>query len=241
MSKFNGKILVTVASFNNGENAYKTLRMFPKSREYDVLVVNDGSTDDTLLHLKKFDFPVISHPVNRGVGAAIKTGIRYAHENGYFAMVVLAGNNKDNPQQVPLFLEAICQGYDYIQGSRFQKGGGFDNLPLFRYVMVKIHAFMFFLLTGFRGTDALNGFRAYRLDIFKDPRIDIEQEWLDHYEFETYLHYKVLKLKYKVKEVPVSKTYPRNKRKVKYTHIRPVLDWWVIMRPLILLFFRIKK
>ena len=57
---------------------------------------------------------------------------------------------------------------DYVQGSRFLEGGTYENLPKFRYLMVKVHAFVFFVLTGFRGTDALNGFRAFRVSLFSD-------------------------------------------------------------------------
>lgn len=99
---------------------------------------------------------------------------------------------------------------------------------------------MFFILTGFRGTDALNGFRAYKLSLFNDARINIWQEWLDQYQLETYLHYKVLALRYKVIEIPVSKIYPKEKN-VKYSHIRPFIDWWKILSPVLFLLLRIKK
>jgi dolichol-phosphate mannosyltransferase len=92
-----------------------------------------------------------------------------------------------------------------------------------------------------RITDPANGFRAYRLGIFDDERIDIWQDWLDHYEFETYLYLHVLKLGYRYSEVPVSKIYPKRKRRVKYSHVRPFVDWWSILRPLLLVGFRLKR
>jgi dolichol-phosphate mannosyltransferase len=107
--------------------------------------------------------------------------------------------------------------------------------------MVKMHALLFTLLTGKKCTDALNGFRAYRLSLFKDPRINIWQDWLDKYEWETYLHYKALKLGYRFKEVPVSKIYPYNRRKIKYSHIRPFIDWWSILNPLLFLSLKLKR
>ena len=196
------RVLAVVVAYNTAESTKQFLTRFPKERKFDVLIVNDGSTDRTAEYLKDSGFNFITHSNNKGVGGAIKTGIRYALDNNYYAMVIMAGNNKDDPAQIEgLFKPILEEDCDYIQGSRFLKGGKWDNLPVFRYVMVKVHALMFFVLTGFRGTDALNGFRAYKLSIFKEPRINIWQEWLDHYELETYLHYKVLKLGYKVKEV----------------------------------------
>lgn len=98
---------------------------------------------------------------------------------------------------------------------------------------------MVYLLTGFKSTDSSNGFRAYKLSLFKDKRINVFQDWLDRYELETYLHYKVLTLGYKVLEVPVSKDYLPGIRK--YSKIRPVIDWWKMARPLFLLKLGLKN
>lgn len=242
MKNTSNKILAVVVCYNTAKSTKITLSNFPSKRDYSILVINDGSTDTTREIIRRFDFKVIEHDRNRGVGAAIKTGIKYAIENDYQIMVVLAGNNKDNPGEISRVVEPIVkESYDYVQGSRFVPGGRHDHLPLFRFIMVKIHALLFSLLTGRRCTDALNGFRAYKLSIFNDKRINIWQDWLDRYEFETYVHYKVLKYGYRFKEAPVSKIYPANWRKVKYTHIRPFIDWWNIVKPLFLLMTGMKK
>ena len=122
-----------------------------------------------------------------------------------------------------------------------------DNTPLFRLIMVKLHALMFTLITGKKCTDALEGFRGYNLKIFKNRNINVQQKWLNKYEFETYLHYKVLKQNFKYVEVPVSKIYPKNKKSIInskgeiYTNIRPIIDWWKILRPIPYLMLGIKK
>ena len=210
------------------------LGRFPSERPYDVFVVDDGSTDGTEDVLRARGFPFLRHERNRGLGAAIKSGLAHALAGGYEAVVVMAGNGKDDPAEVPRLIEALA-GCDYVQGSRFRPGGSHHNLPLPRHLMIRGHAIFVWLLTGFAGTDAVNGFRAYRLALFRDRRIDVWQDWLDRYEFESYLHFKVLTLGYRVREVPVSKTYPRPRPGLRYSHIRPVVDWWRILRPLVLL------
>ena len=219
----------------------ETLTRVPPRRDYDILLVDDGSTDGTADLLRASGLPTLRHERNRGLGAALKTGIARAIEEGYEAVVVLAGNGKDDPAEIPRFLEALATGYDYVQGSRFRPGGRHRNLPLARNLLIRSHSVLVRLLTGFPATDAVNGFRAYRLALFRDDRIDVWQPWLDRYEFESYLHCKVLTLGYRVTEVPVSKTYPATRRGRRYSHIRPIVDWWRILRPWILLTLRLRR
>lgn len=236
------KIITALLCYNTCKETEKVLNKFPEKRNYDVLVVNDGSTDNTAGLLKKYPFNIIEHPTNKGLGAAIKTAVKFALDNNYGIIVIMAGNGKDNPQEIPqVFRPIVEENLDYIQGSRFLNGGRWDNLPPFRYVMIKIYAMLLSLFTGRRITDPLNGFRAYKLDIFQDKRINIWQDWLDHYEYETYLNFNVLRLGYKYSEVAVSKVYPPKEKKTKYTHIRPFIDWWSILRPIFLLSLKIKK
>jgi len=238
------RALAAIVTYNNNDHVARVLERIPPAseRDYDVVVVDDGSRDDTPRYIAQFDFPVVRHPINRGVGGAIKSAVQYALSNRYDVICILAGNNKDDPREIPRVLAPIVAGRaEYVQGSRFANGGSHANTPAFRHVMVKVHARLFQVLTGFKGTDALNGFRAYRLSLFSDPRLNIWQDWLDKYEYETYLHYQVLRFGLPAVEVGVSKTYPPPVKRGKYSHIRPVLDWWKILRPIPLLLLGIRK
>lgn len=246
--------LVSVLTYNNGEDLRLTLEKFPPEPPYSVVVHVDGSTDGSDFCLSDFSYPVIGNPANCGVGKAIKNSIQYARDNNFKVLVIIPGNNKNHPLEIPTLLEPIInRDIDYVQGSRFLSANTEDkrrdNTPLFRIFMVQVHALMFTVLTGKKCTDALDGFRAYKIHIFDDPEINIWQEWLDTYEFETYLHYKVLRSKkLRFCEVATSKIYPEDKRGYisnrtgkKYTHIRPIIDWWRILRPLLYLILRIKR
>jgi dolichol-phosphate mannosyltransferase len=176
---------------------------------------------------------VLRHDRNRGIGAAIRSGLDAARREGCDIAVVMAGNGKDRPEEIPLLLAQIDAGYDYVQGSRFAKGGRSVRLPLVRGLLIRGFTVMFRSLTGFDGTDVTNGFRAYKLSLLDDPRIRIHQGWLDRYELEYYLHWKFITLGYRVREIPVSKTYPD--RRTNYSKIRPIVDWWHMVRPVLLL------
>jgi dolichol-phosphate mannosyltransferase len=95
------------------------------------------------------------------------------------------------------------------------------------------------MIAGRRISDSTNGFRAYRTTLLRDPRINLEQDWLDKYELEPYFFYKAITLGYKVQEVPVTKIYPA--RELGYTKMKPITGWWSILRPIFLLGLRIKK
>jgi dolichol-phosphate mannosyltransferase len=244
MSADRKRALAIIVCYNNGANVAKVVeRISPiEEREHDVLFVDDGSSDETSGTIRSSGHKAIFHDSNRGLGAAIKSGVRYAEEHGYEAVCILAGNDKDDPRQIDRVLEPILHGdASYVQGSRFARGGEEVNTPLFRKAMVRVHAAFFGAITGRSCTDALNGFRAYRLSLFRGGDIDIWQEWLDTYEYETYLHYRVLRGKHVYREVGVSKRYPPPQTKQKYSHIRPGIDWWKILRPIPLLMLRIRK
>ena len=90
-------------------------------------------------------------------------------------------------------------------------------------------------MTGSRA----NGFRAIRLSLLDDPRVNLRQSWLDGYGLEVYLLFKSIKLGFRHKEVPCTKTYPP--RSLGYTKMKPIVGWWSILRPIFLLGFALRR
>ncbi len=184
---------------------------------------------------------IIQNPVRGGIGHAIKQGYEHALSNGFDLIVVMAGNGKDDPSEIPRLTTPIREdGYDYVQGSRFLPGGRREKNPFLRSIFTRLFPYVWTLFTGTRVTEVTNGFRAYKASILSDPRINVWQSWLDRYELEYYLHYKVLTLGYKFGERPVSKDYSAVYKK-KYSHISPVKDWWQIVGPIFLLRLGVRK
>jgi dolichol-phosphate mannosyltransferase len=183
----------------------------------------------------KTPITLISNPTRKGVGNAIREGYKYALSHGFDLIVVMAGNGKDDPSQIPRLTQPIEDNEnDYVQGSRFLPGGKNEKTPFLRGVFTRLFPYVWTLLTGVHCTEVTNGFRAYRAAILHDPKINVWQEWLDGYELEYYLHYKVLTLGYRFTERPVSKSYSHMHRR-KYSHISPLRDWTQIVAPILLL------
>ncbi len=178
---------------------------------------------------------IIENPTRNGIGFAIKEGYRHALSLGFDLIVVMAGNGKDDPREIPRLTEPITQnGFDYVQGSRFLPGGRGEKTPFLRGIFTRLFPFVWTFLTGVRCTEVTNGFRAYRASILEDSEINVWQDWLNGYELEYYLHYKVLTRGYRFTERPVSKIYSHAKRE-SYSHISPLRDWQQIVGPIVLL------
>jgi dolichol-phosphate mannosyltransferase len=234
------KVVVIIPAFNEQGKTVKVVEAIPRDVVDEVVVINDGSTDLTPQEVARAGARVLHHEKRMGIGAAIRTGIKFAIENHFTVIVVMAGNGKDDPKQIPLLIDPIINAnYDYIQGSRYLKGGYYGKMPLHRLLFTKIYSFSVRIFTGFNLTDGTNGFRAYRTAIFRDKRINLWQNWLDE-SLEYYLSIKVIQLGLHIKEVPVTKTYPPNLPYSQYTKVKPFIGWWQRLKPLFYLSFKLK-
>lgn len=237
------RVLACPIAFN--EKA-KIVRVIERAREAvipgvtDFMVCDDGSTDGTAEAVEALGVRVLRQTPRSGVGAAIRRVIDFAREHEYDIVVVMAGNDKDRPQEIPRLLAPIVeQGADFVQGSRYLPGGDYGNMPMYRRLATQIvHPWLFTLVTRRRITDSTNGFRAFRVTLCDDPRVNLRQSWLDAYELEPYLFFKAVTLGYRVLEVPVTKIYPSHE--LGYTKMTPIVGWWSILRPLVLLGLRLR-
>lgn len=227
-------VLAATFAYNEGEKIRRTLARHPPDRQYDLLVVDDGSTDGALDNVEP-KVIVLRNATNLGIGASMKWVFEFALEHAYDILVIQAGNDKDDALEIPRLLAPILSGAaDFVQGSRFMEGGKWGNMPGYRVIGTRlIHPCALSLAAGKRVTESTNGFRAFRTTLLRDPRINWRQNWLDRYELEPYLLLKAITLGYRHCEVPVTKIYPAHQ--LCYTKMRPFSDWWGILRPIVYL------
>lgn len=238
------RIISICPAFNEDTRMGDFLRKFQETKEKlvdEMLIVDDGSTDNTTEVVKQYGVNVISHEKRMGIGAALRTGIEYSLKNNYAIVVFLAPNGKDDPREIPIVTKPILEdNADFVQGSRYLNGSRTGKyMPWQRRLGTRFHALLIRLVTGFSATDTTNGFRAFRTDIFRDKRINLQQSWLDGYSLESYLYLMILKLNYKSIEAPVSKIYLKAVYNFNFSKsgglskIRPFIDQWRIIKPLV--------
>jgi dolichol-phosphate mannosyltransferase len=235
------RVLASSIAFNESQKILRVIERVDRSDVAEFMVFDDGSTDGTAEAVRSRGFRVERHERQLGVGASIRDTIRLAQREKFDVVVIMAGNDKDRPQEIPRLLAPIIDGTaDFVQGSRYLPGGDYGNMPIYRRLATQfVHPLLFSLVTMRRITDSTNGFRAFRTSLFDDTRIDIDQAWLDQYELEPYIFFKAIRLGYKVREVPVTKIYPPHEQG--YTKMKPITGWWSILRPIVLLGLRLKK
>jgi len=234
-------VLAMAPVLNEEVKIGEVVRRTPRPLVDEMLVIDDGCTDRSPEVARSLGATVLPMGHVAGVGAALRAGYKYALEKGYDVAVVMAGNNKDSPEEIPILLDPIADGRaDFVQGSRFLKpDANFGPMPVYRKLATRLHPLLFSVVARKRVTESTNGFRALRTSMLKDPRIALDQSWLDQYELEPYLLFKAIRLGYGFAEVPVTKIYPPKKQG--QTKMKPITGWWSMLRPLVYLGLGLKE
>lgn len=206
-----------VPVINEGHRLPRQLmRMAEVAALADIIIADGGSTDGSNDPASLLQLGAHAVLIKRGpgrLGAQLRMAFSWALDQGYRGCVMIDGNDKDDPSAVPLFLEKLAAGFDYVQGSRFIPGGRAVNTPLERWLGVRlIHAPMVSLAAGARYTDTTNGFRAVSRRLLEDPRVAPFRDVFSGYELHYYLAIRAARLGYRVTEVPVTRAYPRGEK-----------------------------
>lgn len=195
---------ITIIPAYNEEAAIN--KVVSSSLKYsDVLVVDDGSSDQTGGLSRQAGARVIKHTKNKGKGAAIKSGIEYALKEEYQAMIMLDGDGQHDPQFIPGSMNKLNDA-DFIICSRFLEGPP-RKMALGRKISNKLTTSLLRYTTGYHVTDSQCGFRAFS---DKAARIFLSIPY-DDYEFESEMLYLASLNKLTIKEMAIPSSYQGEK------------------------------
>lgn len=190
----------------------------------DVIIIDGGSTDGSLEPARLQQLGVRGLLVKTGAGklsAQLRCAYAFALEQGYQGIVTIDGNDKDDPEAIPRFIDALQDGVDFVQASRFVSGGVAENTPTSRDFAIRfIHAPMLRLFSGFHWTDTTQGFRAYSRRMLLDPRVAPFRAVFMTYELLAYLSYRVPRLGYRCVELATSRKYPKGEVPTKISSVK---------------------
>lgn len=202
----NKRILLIIPAYNEEAcilNTYKTIENYNKTSDtkYDVIVINDGSSDNTKKILIENNIPHINLVHNLGIGGAVQTGYKYAIDNNYDIAVQFDGDGQHDVRYVKDIIKPIVKNdADMVIGSRFiNKDSSEFKSSFARRIGINIISFFIKLKTGKKICDTTSGFRAANKKIINDFSNDYPVEYPE--PISTVV---VLKRGYKVKELPVS-------------------------------------
>lgn len=155
------KILVIIPAFNESAIIAKTVsEVREKAPKADVLVVNDGSTDETLAILQHEGIEHLNLRSNLGIGGAVQSGYIYARENGYDYAIQIDGDGQHDPAYIMSIIEQMQKdGADIGIGSRFIDGKGFQSSGLRRFG-IRFLSRLIHITCGTRVLDVTSGFRV---------------------------------------------------------------------------------
>lgn len=154
------KTLIIIPAYNEAKNLIPLLdRIKHACPEYDVVVINDCSTDNTIAMCKQYGANVIDLPVNLGIGGAVQSGYIYAQYKQYDAAVQVDGDGQHNPEYINLLVAELKNGANICIGSRFISKVGFQSSGI-RRLAIRYFSALIRLLTGLHITDPTSGFRA---------------------------------------------------------------------------------
>jgi glycosyltransferase involved in cell wall biosynthesis len=159
----NARYLAVVPAYNEAETVPAVIHSIRDATpNFDVLVVDDGSTDGTGDLAEQAGIPVLRHPFNLGIGGAMQAGFEYARREGYDYMVQIDGDGQHRPDQVHRLIHALDGDpkLDMVCGSRFLTEKGYPA-PISRRTGIHIFAFLLSKIVGQRISDPTSGFRLY--------------------------------------------------------------------------------
>ena len=216
--------IVIIPTYNEEKTIFNVVSSVKKEHPFfDVVVIDDGSTDDTANYATQAGALVLSHPFNMGYGATIQTGYKYAHRQDYKHLVQLDGDGQHDTMEIKVLLDALNgDSCDIVLGSRYIVFGDYRASP-YRYAGTILFRSLVRLFTKIKITDPTTGFQAMNRKVL---RIFVQDLFpCDYPDADVIVLLSTLNIR--IKEVPVRMYY---NHKGKSMHSNPLNAFYYVFK-----------
>jgi len=193
-------MIVIIPAYNEALKIGGIISAIRAAGDWQILVIDDGSADQTATIAEMAGAVVLRHRLNRGQGAALKTGVDYASRFNFETAVFFDADGQMDPAEIRRLVDKLGQGYDVVLGSR--NLGRTITMPPLRKAVKKLALLFTRLTTGLKITDTHIGFQAWRVDALRQIRLD--QDRMAH---ASQILSEIARLKLKYAEAPVTISY----------------------------------
>lgn len=198
--------IAIIPAYNEEKNIGEVIR---KCNQYvhQTIVVDDGSRDHTSQVAKSMNVITVTNEINKGKTEALRRGFSRGLEEDGEIFILIDGDGQHNPDEIPLFLEKIREGFDLVIGAR-----KFDKkvMPKIRILANSISSYLVSLISGIRIEDSQSGYRAIKKELIEKITFTSNR-----YQVDTEMIIKAAKCGYKICSVPIETIYhPMAKSKV---------------------------
>lgn len=190
------KVGIIMPAYNEQMNIGKTLSLVPDniSNKLDIIVIDDGSTDDTFKIASRFDTIIIRHLVNKGNGAAIQTGLEYCKDEKYNIIIIIDADGQHEPRYIKDFIKPIVEdNYDYVIGNRFHY---YYDMSITKKVCSRVMSFLLSFILDQKVSDPTMGYRALSSRVVKFIQCE------SHYSITLEMLFKIIPYFYSC-EIPI--------------------------------------
>jgi len=195
------RVLIIMPAWNESEGVADVVKeVYATLPGVDILVVDDGSADETAKVAAAAGATVMKLPYNLGVGGAMRAGYKFAHDRGYDIAIQVDADGQHDPRNVPELIERLEAGADLVMGARFAGTGEYEARGPRRWAMLVL-AFWLSRMARTKLTDVTSGFRACGPDL-----IDAFARWypVEYLGDTVESTIAVVRAGYKVEQVPVA-------------------------------------
>jgi glycosyltransferase involved in cell wall biosynthesis len=193
------KIYILIPAYNEATVIADVISEVRSAGYQNIIVVDDGSADDTYAKASQTGVVTLKHFLNRGKGAAMKTGIEAVKLLGAEAVVTIDGDGQHNPEDIRKMLDLINEGNDVVLGTRLLAPKG---MPKYKILANHIGNFCTWAIYGLWVTDSQSGFRA-----FSKKALSAIETKTDRYEYDSEVIREIFRNKLKFTETPIEVRY----------------------------------